>query len=278
MRTAVDIKVADECWVAVALLTREHPEKTSFSSGEILKRIAQEHIHATGRPGLQAHIHQHIVANRPPSTARYRMTYRLDDGTFRLYRPGDDCHPDRSGKTHPLRSELPPGYHALLDWYEDIYCRGEKPVSLEEDPILSLRGLGKELWLNVDPDTWVNDLRSGWLDSPPVAERGASRADALKSALADREAERVWLRIVQHQQCEFRTHTNLPFTYQVDGDSGIWFFREGRRIERRLWRGELEAALKSPLTKPGNLSRFQCPAYLFGLLTDPRINGGQDGI
>jgi hypothetical protein len=68
--------------------------------------------------------------------------------------------------------------------------------------------------------------------------------------------------------------TNLPYTYSVEGKSGIWFFRDGERVEHRLWRGELEAALtKSPLTRPSDLKQFQCSSYLFGLVTDPRIVG-----
>lgn len=269
------IKVADECWVALALLTREHSERSSFSSGEILARIRQEHIHPAWRPGIQAHIHQHNVANRPPSTALYRMMYRLDDGTYRLYRPGDDYHTDRSGKTHPVRSELPAAYHALLDWYEDVYCRGQKPVQAEKDPILSLRGLGKEIWRDVDADAWVDELRSGWGDVVPVAEPRAHRGSTQRAASS--EGDRIWERILRHQHSEFKTRTNLPFTYEVEGGSGIWFFRDGRRIEHRLWRGEVEAALNvSPLRKPSDLSRFQCPSYLFGLLTDPRIASAEE--
>lgn len=32
----------------------------------------------------------------------------------------------------------------------------------EADPILSLRGLGKELWANEDADAYVERLREGW--------------------------------------------------------------------------------------------------------------------
>src|SRR5579885_1191336 len=103
------IKVADECWVALALLMKEHPERSSFTSKEIRERIRREHIHSEFRSGLNAHLHQHNIANCPRDTGDYRMFYRLDDRTLRLYRPGDACDPDRrSGKTHPVREELPP--------------------------------------------------------------------------------------------------------------------------------------------------------------------------
>lgn len=36
------------------------------------------------------------------------------------------------------------------------------PPKGEEDPILALRGLGKEVWKGVDPDEYVEKLREGW--------------------------------------------------------------------------------------------------------------------
>lgn len=42
--------------------------------------------------------------------------------------------------------------------------RGRKPPppSPEQDPILMLSGLGKEIWAGVDPDRYVQELREGW--------------------------------------------------------------------------------------------------------------------
>ena len=270
---SAQIKVADECWIAVALLTREHPERLAFSSAEILTRIRKEQAHPLLRPGVQAHIHQHNVANKRPSTARYRMFYRLPDGRVRLYRPGDIAHTERAGKIHPVRAELPPKYHPLLDWYQKDYCGGVAPVIAEEDPILSLRGLGKEIWAGIDADAYVNDLRSSWGDvemiaAPPRVGTGGSGQPS--------DAHAVWARVVRYQGAEFKTIRHLPFTYQVEGDSGIWFFRGRHRIDHKLWRGQLEEALKKcPLTKTADVQQFQCPSYLFGLLTDSRILGGE---
>jgi hypothetical protein len=269
----VEIKVADECWVALALLTQENPERNSFTSREMLERIRREHVHPEFRQSLHAHIHQHNIANCRPSTARYRMFYRVDDGTLRLYQPGDVPDPDRSGKTHPVRDELPLKYQPLLDWYEQGYCKGEKPAENEPDPILSLRGLGKELWEGVDPDAWVSELRSGWDMEPAAAGTAIATSPEVRGPLLA-DTDRIWRRIVRHQGAEFRTQTDLPFTYEIEGESGIRFFREGHRIEHRLRRGQVEEALRTlPLTKPSDLKKFQCPSYLFGLLTDPRIAG-----
>ena len=33
---------------------------------------------------------------------------------------------------------------------------------IEADPILSLRGLGKAIWADEDPDAYVERLREGW--------------------------------------------------------------------------------------------------------------------
>jgi hypothetical protein len=32
----------------------------------------------------------------------------------------------------------------------------------QDDPILQMRGVGKEIWADTDPDEYVHDLRSNW--------------------------------------------------------------------------------------------------------------------
>jgi hypothetical protein len=180
------IKVADECWIALAKLTREHPDRLSFSAREILERVRKEPVHHELRPGVQAHIHLHNVGNLPPNTARCCMSCRLEDGTFKLYRSGDPRHPERSGKTHPRRADLPVQYHGLLDWYELEYCGGTAASNLAvEDPILRLRGLGKEVWSGVDPDAFVDGLRADW-----ASESNSRIHDAGRRSVA-RVKERV---------------------------------------------------------------------------------------
>jgi hypothetical protein len=83
--------------------------------------------------------------------------------------------------------------------------------------------------------------------------------------------ESAWHRIETHQGEEFRTATGLPFTYQVEG-AGIWFFREGRRINRKLVRSQVETAIgRCPLTATTEINDLMDYAYLFGLLGDKRI-------
>ena len=92
------ILVADEVWVALAMLHRKHPQRASFSAKEILGQVKLEGAYPELRAGVQAHIYLHNVANLDPNSARYRLLYNFADDTYRLYRPGDAAHPLRKGR------------------------------------------------------------------------------------------------------------------------------------------------------------------------------------
>src|SRR5260370_26493130 len=154
--------VADEAWLGLALLHRERPEKGSFTAREIVDRIKAERASPEMRPGLQPHVYLHNVANLEPNSARYRMFYKLPDDTYRLFRPGDPTHPSRKGKMVPAREELPEKYQYLLDWYEHDYCAQDTTMKAEDDPILSMYGVGKEIWADTDADEYVRSLRANW--------------------------------------------------------------------------------------------------------------------
>lgn len=170
MAAAAEILVADECWIALASLHREHPEKPSFTAREIFDRVVRD-AHGAVRRGIQPHIYLHNVANLAPSSGRYRMFYRLQDGSYRLFRPGDNFHPARGGKTRPKEPELPPGYHALLSWYEQEYCRQSGSGDPGEDPVLQMLGVGQELWLKEAGDEFVARERRGWETTEPAGEQ-----------------------------------------------------------------------------------------------------------
>ncbi len=160
--SAKAIRVADEAWLALALLQYENRDRDSFSAKEILDRVKSEQAHAELRPGIQVHIYSHNVANAEPNSAKYRMFYKLADDTYRLFRPTDAAHPARKGKTIPARDELPKKYHYLLDWYEREYCGKQSAVREEDDPILQMWGLGKEIWADTNADDYVRSLRADW--------------------------------------------------------------------------------------------------------------------
>ena len=118
----MNIKVADEVWIATALLQREHPEKESFSQSEIVDRVAKENIFGRMRPGIMVHVAIHCVANKKPNPGIYRMLYALETGERRLFRESDDFHPWRNGgKVIPNYGEIPEEYEYLIDWWRTKY-------------------------------------------------------------------------------------------------------------------------------------------------------------
>jgi hypothetical protein len=161
--TTEDIRVADGAWISLATLHQTHPERESFAATEILKQAIKLRVTGELRRCVRVHICLHNVANIEPNPARHRMFYRLPDRTYRLFRPGDRAHPARRGKTAPDRQALPPDFRHLIDWYENEYCakRSDSPDFLN-DPVLQMRGLGKEIWADTNADDYVANLRAGW--------------------------------------------------------------------------------------------------------------------
>jgi len=158
-------KVADEVWTAIAVLHQQHPERFDFGIEEIMEsgtRLVGEGGGGSLRPGFYIHVVQHCVANKPPRPGRYRMLIETAPGRRRLFRPGDYYHPEREGaKTTPNREQVPYGYNGLLNWYRD-WCSAAVERAHEEDPLLALRGSGKQLWADEHADDYVRRLREGW--------------------------------------------------------------------------------------------------------------------
>ncbi len=156
-----EVKVADEVWLAAASLHRQHPDRTDFAIDEIMAEA--ESADVTGkplRPGVKVHVYQHCVANKPPNPGRYRMLFETTPRRRRLFRPGDPCHPRRaSGKDVPARDAVPAQHRDLIDWYHQEYSGANDQT---EDPVLALRGLGKEIWAGEDADAYVRRQRAGW--------------------------------------------------------------------------------------------------------------------
>jgi hypothetical protein len=131
----INFKVADQVWVATALLHREHPDRPDFSKQQIRQRAHQEYPEGASRPGISQHISTHCVASKAPSPAKHRMLTRTGTGRRRLFRTGDKFHPLRSaGNVAPPRDDLPENYHYLLDWYETEYNRQATTGEPEEKP------------------------------------------------------------------------------------------------------------------------------------------------
>jgi hypothetical protein len=161
------IKIADEVWLAVAMLHQEHPDHADFSIEEIMEFARTNprlrHLGSL-RPGFYVHVVQHCVANRPPSPARYRILFETTAGRRRLFRPGDIYHPERArGKFVPKASDDLPErwFHGILKWYDE-WSKDDIQNRIKNDPLLALRGSGSHIWADEDADTYIRRLREGW--------------------------------------------------------------------------------------------------------------------
>jgi len=156
------VKIADEVWIAAALLHKENPAADDFTIEQIYERVREEAICGQTRPGVYPHIVHHAVANRPPSPNRPRILLETSEGRRRLFHKGDPYHHERGGsKTVPEADDLPPRYRELLSWYQDWSEAKVKDV-IKNDPLLNLQGSGKHLWADEPADEYVRRLREGW--------------------------------------------------------------------------------------------------------------------
>jgi hypothetical protein len=155
------IKVADEVFIAVALLHREKPARKDFTVSEIVERARRENLYGELRPGVQVHASLHCVANVRPNPGRYRMLYATATGR-RLLLAGDDVHPERTGKTWPDPADVPVKYAELIEWAKQRYGKDTPRTAQWLDGVFQLAGLGKELWRGEDPDEYIRRLREGW--------------------------------------------------------------------------------------------------------------------
>ena len=160
------IKVADEVWIATVMLHQRHPERSDFLIEEIMdfaKSAKELRFIGPLRPGFYVHVVQHCVANRPPNPGRYRMLFETSPGRRRLFRHGDSYDPQRQGgKTSPKPEDLPENwFRGLLPWYSSWSAKAVGQA-IEDDPLLALRGSGREIWANEHADDYVRRLREGW--------------------------------------------------------------------------------------------------------------------
>lgn len=157
-----DVKVADEVWIATALLHSEQPERTEFAVDEIVERARKERMTDTLRPGVYIHAQMHCVANRPPNPGRYRMLFQTQPGYRRLYCPSDPFDSRRDGgKIAPVGAEIPVRYRHLISWYAE-WCKKKASKQSRFSSLLELEGSGKDLWRDESADQYIDRLREGW--------------------------------------------------------------------------------------------------------------------
>jgi hypothetical protein len=164
--TKPEIKVADEVWLALAMLHQRSPQSQDFSVEEIMdfaKNTKELRFMGPLRPGFYVHVIQHCVANRPPSPARYRLLLETGPGRRRLFRLGDPYHVGREGgKSIPKVEELPENwFRGVITWYHH-WNDEMRQDRLKNDPLLALRGSGRHIWANEHADDYIRRLREGW--------------------------------------------------------------------------------------------------------------------
>jgi len=161
--------LADRIWVAVASLHRELPGRKDFTKDEIRQRMHEMGLMAGLNPAsVAAHLKEHLVANVPPSTGKYRMLYETTPGgNLRLFRPGDFTYATRyqkrkPSKAAPKREEIPEQFRQLLNWYEGWSKERhapDAPIQWEDDPLIRLIGSGSHIWADEHADEYVENLR-----------------------------------------------------------------------------------------------------------------------
>src|SRR6266540_1624559 len=161
--TGQPVTIGDGVWIAAALLHREHPDRVDFKVQEIRDRLVAEGLMGPVQPSsVETHIRLHCVANARRDPSRLRMLFATGTRTRRLFRSSDPYDPSREGgRIVPAADAIPERYPGLLGWYFSEYAP-PREQSERCDPILSLRGLGKEIWADEDPDAYVRRLREGW--------------------------------------------------------------------------------------------------------------------
>jgi hypothetical protein len=167
--TTSKLLLADRIWIAVALLHQEYPGREDFSRDEIRRKLDESGLaKGTERGSVNAHLKEHLVANVPPSSSKYRMLYETTPGgNLRLYRPGDFTFAARfqkrkPSKSVPRREEISQEYWPLLDWY-DIWSKAthipNASPNWEDDPLIRLIGSGRHIWADEHADEYVESLR-----------------------------------------------------------------------------------------------------------------------
>jgi hypothetical protein len=141
----------------------------------------------------------------------------------------------------------------------------ESPSSETPDPVLSMLGVGKQLWEQESGERFIERLRSEDSPAPPFTSEAVGPVEALSEA--------VWRRIEKFQRAQFHTVKGLPFTFELEGN-GIWFFREGNRVNRKLTRTQVDVAIsRCPLKSTTEIKDLMDYPYLFAVLMDRRIRG-----
>ncbi|HEV8148021.1 MAG TPA: hypothetical protein VGP79_16645 [Bryobacteraceae bacterium] len=240
--------IADTIWVAASLLHHFDPNRAGFDHATLLRKVLELDPSLNPR-SVSTHLSTHCVASKKADPSNHRILSENPDGTLRLYRSGDPCHPTRTdGRIQP--KVLPEQYGWLLAGGGSEATSKER-MNPSKDPILGLAGVGKELWESLGGgEAFLHALRQEWWPGHEPASQ---------------EWNQIWERIKAHQGQEFRTLKGKSFSYELNSNVMI-VWRKQRPVDS-LPQSEFERAW----TRRSQIHDPQRPPYLFAILTDPRI-------
>jgi hypothetical protein len=280
--------IGDTIWLATALLARQNPRAHGFSYETILRKVFE--LDASLKAvSVHAHLSSHCVASKRASPATLRILTENPDGTLRLFRAGDPFHTTRrGGRTQPKLHSVPEEFHSLLQ--PEVEEAPPVQYSEEDDPLLALTGVGKELWQSLGGgEAFIRAVRQEapftLRPHPPmpsssplkmILEKLANgKSDAAKKTPSRaRSFSEVWPRIEAHEGEDFRTIQGKLFSYNIRGSAVVPRPGKAEETNRLLPRSDFQKAWdRRPLTGPGQIHDLQGPSYVYAILTDPRISG-----
>ena len=108
------LKIHVEVFIASRMLSQR---QGSFTTEELRREV--ERLFGDTRPGVNAHISAHCVANAPRSAQTvYNYLWRIERGHLRTFDPvSDRPHPSRADAAFvPKAEDVPPEYRHLAHW------------------------------------------------------------------------------------------------------------------------------------------------------------------
>ncbi|MBI2681985.1 MAG: hypothetical protein HYX26_01985 [Acidobacteriales bacterium] len=150
----------NELWVSAALLLKNEPAQPELEIRAIREKLYELNPSRRGQRAVFAYLSDHCVANKKRGKHSIGARIFVDVGhrMRRLYRDGDDVHPDRvRGKSRPEKRELPRKFWHLIDWYDTEYNRIADPAAAPA-PADQPDGSGKN-WLQFVGYINAHDLR-----------------------------------------------------------------------------------------------------------------------
>jgi hypothetical protein len=255
--TELHLSIADTIWLATALLHRENPKARGFDHRTILRKVTELDPFLNSR-SVSTHLSTHCIASKAANPATLRTLTETSEGLLRLYHDGDPCHPTRrSGRALPKPNTLPDRYRDLLSSYADSRP-AQNIVPAEEDPILGISGVGKEMWSKLGGgESFIRDLRE----------------EIFPANMTSTGFDLVWERIMSCQGHEFRTVTRKPFSYNFRNNAVVPRPGKGEETNQYLSKSEFEKAWdRRPLSDLSQIRDLRGHSYIYAILVDPRIS------